>query len=377
MYENIATKLDVLQISLFELQSLSYIEEIYREINHAIDSNKTPSSLIDAGKLEVYFRDFRGRVEAKGYTVLQNFEELFMMDCHMLFSKEGMMTINYITKVVEKASEMQIYRYLSTPIKVQITPEKDFYLKIKNIRRYLIVDNSSNLSKSISENFYENCILSNEFKNQVCNIALTNFKTSCLGSLLFAKNSLYDYIEKNCAFEILGRSSLDVSIISNTDAYLFTGQRTKIYAACANYQSDRYLPEGITKSSLIKPTKCTFEGKHIHFSLQSNKEPINVSEFFVNISNIDTSGKFLRKLNIIESSGINTNDTKSFHLLNSEISSLQSENTSITHVSYGAVTLFGIIAAIGLAIFAYWRVKTVLANRKFNAQIQQINKDGK
>ena len=39
---------------MFELQSLSYIEEVYREINQAIDSNKTPSSLLDAGKLEVY-----------------------------------------------------------------------------------------------------------------------------------------------------------------------------------------------------------------------------------------------------------------------------------------------------------------------------------
>ena len=102
-----------------------------------------------------------------------------------------------------------------------------------------------------------------------------------------------------------------------------------------------------------------------------------MSEFLVNISNIDTSGKFLKKLNEIEFSDININDTTSLHLLNSEIRSVESERKSITHVSYGVVTLFGIISFLGLTIFAYWRVKTVLMNRKINAQIQQINKDGK
>ena len=110
----------------------------------------------------------------------------------------------------------------------------------------------------------------------------------------FAKNSLYEFIEKNCVFEILGRSSLDVSMISSTDAYLFTGKRTKINATCPKYQSERYLSEGITKFSLTTPTRCIFKGNNLHFSLQSDKEPINVSEFFVNISNIDTSGKLLK-----------------------------------------------------------------------------------
>ena len=66
------------------------------------------------------------------------------------------------------------------------------------------------------------------------------------------------YKEINHAFDSNTTPSSLIDVrkleVSSTDAYLFTGKRTKINATCPKYQSERYLSEGITKFSLTTST---------------------------------------------------------------------------------------------------------------------------
>ena len=104
MFGNVFNKVDNLRASLFESQTLSYIHEIYKNLNSTIDSQRLPLSLVEAESLTEYFTDFRNRIFDKGYSLIDSFDDIFFMKCQMVHTEDGLLSFNFIMKAVNEDS---------------------------------------------------------------------------------------------------------------------------------------------------------------------------------------------------------------------------------------------------------------------------------
>lgn len=112
MFGNVFNKVDNLRASLFESQTLSYIHEIYKNLNSAIDSQRLPLSLVEAESLTEYFKDFRNRVLDKGYSLINSLDDIFFMKCQMIHTNDGLLTSNFIMKAIKENSKLHDFKFL-------------------------------------------------------------------------------------------------------------------------------------------------------------------------------------------------------------------------------------------------------------------------